>query len=146
MATCSKEGGASALPFDLASTVGQKVVRLPTAPRRRVQQRWNNQTRALAFPLRDQWPGRYIAPSTRAKLEQAALIESIKPDVALALAVAIFGTLPDERKRFAEMLLAVGEAQGRHSCAQARAWVTSITTVAESYSLDAALRIIRGEG
>ncbi|MEO6247022.1 MAG: hypothetical protein ABIO85_00360 [Sphingomicrobium sp.] len=53
MAHSNPSGGTTALGFDLAATVGKKVVRLPTAQRRQVQQPHNKAGRAARLRLRE---------------------------------------------------------------------------------------------
>lgn len=146
MASTNHKGSASALPaFDLAATVGQKVVRLPTAARRKVKQNYNRQTREKTLPMRQQWPGRYIFPTIREKMKQAELIDSVKPSAALSLAMAIFMALDEDHRAAIESVLWVGAELGRHSHAQAHALLPKVTTVGKQADLNAALRIIRGE-
>ncbi len=147
MATKPQQGSASALPtFDPAATVGQKVVRLPTASRRKVEQRWNRDTREVAFALRDQWPGQYIPGHVREKLEQAKLIDTVEASPALALAMALFQSLPEAERRRVMMVIECGAAFERPCFAQVSALLRRDgMTIGDLCSLDAALRIIRGE-
>ena len=69
------------------------VVRLPTAPRRQVQQRWNRWTREAARELRDQWPGEYIPPHVRKMLPLAARVAEMRLTPELRLALNIFEAL-----------------------------------------------------
>lgn len=105
----------SAQSFDVAATVGVRVVRLPTAARRKVQQRWNKGTRALAKPMREQWPGKYRRPGQPEEIETVPLVQT--PELAFAL--AIFGALPVDRQEEAKSLLRQMKERSRSGEAQA---------------------------
>lgn len=142
----NQQWAAKAAPtFDLAATVGQKVVRLPSAAGRKVQQRWNKKTRPVAMALREQWPGRYIYPTIRRQMKTAELIDSVSATPALHLSLTILSVLSDEQRALVTALLAVGAEVRGGTFAQAYALIPKRMTVGEEVDLDAALRIIRGE-
>lgn len=117
------------------------VVRLPTAARRKVQQRYNKQYRAAAAEMRAQWPGRYIPPHVRAQLPDAAALLLMERTPELLLAIAMFEAL-DEGQRMqvraqCEMLQHTGPA--------ARGAAASIRrrTIGDSVSLDFAMKLVK---
>jgi len=79
---------------DLAATVGQRVVRLPTAARRKVQQFHNKYSRAERARLRAEspWPGEYIYPGIRAQMPLAEAIVSAEGNPILMQAVELLVT------------------------------------------------------
>ena len=83
----------------------QNIVRLPTAAPRQVKQVWNKTTRSAAFALRDQWPGEYKAPWRRAEEAAKPNIGHIHRTPELAIAVALFGALPNDQRKIARASL-----------------------------------------
>jgi hypothetical protein len=133
--------GASALPaFDLSTTVGQTVVRLPTAAPRQVRQRFNRHTREPLEQMRSQWKGRMLYPHTRAALKRAELIRSVERTPALCAALAMFKSLDEAAQRKALTFIKI-MALTSPSAAQA-VEIFRPFTVAEEIDLAAAYRIL----
>jgi len=120
------------------------VVRLPSAARRKVEQRWNKHTRPVAFEMRRQWPGKYINHTIREKLPDAAALLLIDRSPELLLSIAIFEALDEERRSqvraYLEMLKHTGDS------ARGAAAIVQLRTIGDQVSLDAAMKLLRGEG
>lgn len=131
--------------FDLAATVGQKVVRLPTAPRRMVQQKYNRASREARRAL-PQFTGEYLPPFFRNALEQAELIRSADGKTALRWCAAMFLAM-DEGAQAKVRLFVAGAAIG--GCTDAKrvgAIIDSLTgNNGDRSSLQAAYRYLDGE-
>lgn len=116
------------------------VVRLPTAARRKVQQRYNKHFRANVPEMRAQWPGKYIHPGVRAKLPDAAALLLMERTPELLLAMAMFQALTEEQRQSGrndcEILKYTGPA------ARAAAATIQIRTIGECVDLDA-MKLLR---
>ena len=135
MATRREQGGAEAPP---------NVVRLPTAARRQVQQRRNRYTRAAAAELRAQWPGEYISPGIREKLPDAAALLCLERTPELLLAVAMLETMDEDRK--AQVRAYLEPLKHHNESARAASALIGLRTVGDQINLDAAAKLLRGEG
>ncbi|KRA80307.1 hypothetical protein [Altererythrobacter sp. Root672] len=117
------------------------VVRLPTAARRKVQQRYNKHFRAIVPEMRAQWPGEYIDPGVRAKMPDAAALLLVERSPELLLAIAMFETLTEEQRTSVrnrcEMLKYTGAS------ARGAAALIQIRTIGDSVNLDAAMKLLK---
>ena len=104
MATRQNRVRASALPEPATN-----VVRLPTAPRRQVQQNYNR-AKFAARKLLPQFTGEHICPGRRRALKDAAIIQDVGPSAALSLALGLFFALDTEgQQRAREALVKAGD-------------------------------------
>lgn len=122
------------------------VVRLPTAPKRKVQQNYNRATRAAKANL-PKFPSEYVFPGIRAAMSTAeTLIEmrqALTPE--MELLTAICAALDDTARIKVAEVLAPGVVIGRKTAVQAFAVLRSTRmTVSESLDLDNAMRRIGG--
>ena len=117
------------------------VVRLPTAARRKVQQRYNRHFREAAREMRKEWPGEYISPHVREKLPEAAALLQLERTPELLLVLAIFQALSPEQQQQVradcEMMKYTGAA------ARAANAAIQIRTIGESFDLHAAMERLR---
>jgi hypothetical protein len=117
------------------------VVRLPTAAKRKVQQRNNKHYRALVPAMRAEWPGKYIAPHVREKIPDAAALLLVERTPELLLSIALFEALSEEQRNQVrsqcEMLKYTSPA------ARGAAALIQIRTIGDSVSLDAAMKLLR---
>lgn len=122
------------------------VTRLPTAPRRKTQQKHNKASRAAKAALRAE-QGRefpYIYPQVRAATREAELLLGCTKTPELALVMAIWSVLPDDLRGKAECSLS-SMAPHNESAQQALALVRR-RTIGERVVLDAALDLLNGKG
>jgi hypothetical protein len=121
------------------------VVRLPTAARRQVQQKWNRWTRAAKQELREAcpWPAEYIAPGRRRALEDAKKIAGVDQTPALAIVLALVRTL--DEGQFLRLIRDIA-ANGGPAAADAIALVNAQKlTVGRALDLQWALERVRSE-
>ncbi len=97
-----------------------EVVKLPTAARRKVQQRWNKQTRAARTAL-PQFPGEFIFPGERRMMPIAETFVRLRTGVTLEteLLTAICWALDDDARAKAVGALATGAAGDRQTALDA---------------------------
>ena len=86
------EARVTSIAFDLASTVGKKVVRLPTAQRRQVQQPQNKAGREARRNLRAKQPNpfNYLFPSIREAKRKIDELLAMPPSPAVNLVRSMF--------------------------------------------------------
>jgi hypothetical protein len=113
MATRHDQGGAQALPtFNLADTVGQKVVRLPTALNRQPRQKYNRWTREAKLQLREQqsrtFP--YMVHGQREALARIKRIRAATGDAADLARRVLDAMTADEARRVAALINAGNKA------------------------------------
>lgn len=105
-----------------APSPATNVIRLPTAPRRMVQQNHNRAARAARADL-PQFPGQYIFPGERAMLGIARDLVEVRKTLTpeMELVSAILGTLDDAARMKVAAALAPGVVMKRRSAVQAAA-------------------------
>ncbi len=115
MATKPQQGSASALPtFELSATVGQKVVRLPTAPRRKVQQPQNKAGREARLHLRACQRRRfeYVFPGIRAARKRLEDLRAMPATPAVILVRSLIEAPNTDDRARVLAVLRFGESRG----------------------------------
>jgi len=132
-----------------AQTAGN-VTRLPTAAPRKVNQRWNRETRAAREKLQSEtpWKGEGLSPIDRRIRQQAKDILAIKKTPAFFIATAILDSLDrDTQDRILTKLLAGVGAGAPDACRHAAAFVQSVVSdYGERYYLLRAMEALQEEG
>jgi hypothetical protein len=113
MATHPNRRETSTPSFDLSATVGQRVVRLPTAPRCKVQQNQNRAAVAAKAALRDQmpWKGDYVFPGIREAAKRVHSVEAIESSPARITALLIRDIPSKEARLIYSMIGHAAEAK-----------------------------------
>ena len=129
-----------------AAAAPSNVVRLPTAPRRQVQQRWNRWTREAARELRQQWPGEYIAPHVRKMLPLAARVAEMRLTPELRLALTIFDALDERAQAKVRIQTKLNALKGSAESEIADAALECCgMSIGDQHSLAAALKQLTGD-
>ena len=129
MAQQAKGGATSASTFDLASTVGKRVVRLPTAPRRQVKQQCNKQSRAARADLRAEtpWTGEYVFPSIRDAMRRLQALRDMPPRAAVNLARSVIEPDKIDDRRRVLGLIQSGVDAGEPFAVEVHRLITEVT-------------------
>lgn len=106
---------------DLSNTVGQRVVRLPTAPRRQVQQPCNKAGREARARLRQGAAERfdYRHPGQRDMDELAKLLSRHRDSPIALMVMAMVGSMTDEQRQGMLVSIAVPAAAGDKTALEA---------------------------
>lgn len=126
-----------------ALAASPNVVRLPTAAPRMVDNYRFAEQRRAGRAARESSPfaDRYIHPHVRAKLPDAAALLLVERTPELLLAIALFETLDEEKRRQVraqcEMLKYTGPS------ARGAAALIQIRTIGDSVNLDAAMSLLQ---
>jgi len=129
MATPHTKGGASAPPaFDVAATVGQRVVRLPTAARRQVQQPCNKAGREArrAFKAAHPWPGEHIFPCHRDAMRGIRELRARPTTPAVSLARAIIDAREPGMSKAIMQIIDVSAKAGEPVAVEVMAILTTV--------------------
>lgn len=130
---------------DLSATVGQRVVRLPTAQPRQVQQPCNKAGRAARAELREQQALAFhlIHPQDRAMDRIAASLQTVHRSPELAILLAILGAMEGtDRARVQMHLSKMAEGRPAGDGAVIAADLVAATTLAtfgQKHDLDRAI-------
>lgn len=129
MAQQAKGGATAPSTFDLASTVGKRVVRLPTAPRRQVKQQCNKHSRAARAALRAEtpWPGEYVFPSIRDAMRRLQALRDMPPSAAVNLARSVIDPDKIDDRRRVLGLIQSGVDAGEPFAVEVLRLITEIT-------------------
>lgn len=131
----------------MTSEIATNVVRLPTAAKRKVRQRWNGVTRGERKRL-PQFTGEYILPCVRAAIPMAKALREVRKSATaeMELLAAICLTLDDEARARVARMLTIGADEGQRSSIQALAVLrASKMTYGEVTDLRNAFRILDSE-
>jgi hypothetical protein len=131
---------------DLKRWNDPKVVILPTAAPKQVQQQSNRASREARCKLRSEqpWPGEHLHPGQRQAIENAKAMAETQQTPELVLAMAMFAALDPEGRAKVDEQLALAVLTGCVAARRAQAKV-SIRTIGDRIDSDFAFRYLEGD-